>query len=578
MNFRIVPPVSKKSRARERLRGQAERSLEQQASASDATVVSPPAAAPTPAAPPAAAAVESDPDLRVVWRFAAPILVLLFALSVRFYFLFSRRVLRQPVWPDEAAYLVKARSLVFGSPSTGFAEDHALGLPLALAALYRLHIGDTGIRVAMACSGVAAAYFLYRIGERFWSEHAGFVAAILFSAYYIPLFYSLRVMTDMPHVALSVAALSLLLSQRPWAIRLVGPMLVAAIYVRPSALIVAVLIGAYVLVSEGRAAFRRRDYAWSAALGLLVAAPLLLRDFAKHADPLASLKTADYELPALRGDERWQGVVAQLQSIGDLGKLCMSLLVAGLLLSCWALRPGAARQERARSLLLLAWLVAPLACFGAFARPVDPRFVMLALPPVFLLIGSAANGGMALVSRLHAAAGPVLGALLLLGVVPHLLRGSDTAVSGRVTSHAPVRATAEWIRKHNRNEAPIWGTGQAQITLYSGRRVELLPSTREQLDAQLAAAPPSLVVLSGFDKLPGYFVDAAPAPEDLRAKRDSAAALRFLWRSKAHHQALGLKLDAAFPPDDPRVLVFKPSPAVAAAAARPVTPAPAPAH
>jgi len=41
----------------------------------------------------------------------------------------------QPVWWDEAEYLIEARSLALGTPDTGFYSGRPLGLSVAMAGL-----------------------------------------------------------------------------------------------------------------------------------------------------------------------------------------------------------------------------------------------------------------------------------------------------------------------------------------------------------------------------------------------------------------------------------------------------------
>src|SRR5262245_5101147 len=68
-------------------------------------------------------------------------LLLCFAFAIRLYYL--REAAAQPLWWEEAEYLVKAKSLVFGTPETGYNSSRPLGFPLMLAAFYELGLGET---------------------------------------------------------------------------------------------------------------------------------------------------------------------------------------------------------------------------------------------------------------------------------------------------------------------------------------------------------------------------------------------------------------------------------------------------
>ena len=146
----------------------------------------------------------------------------------------------QPVWWDEAEYLIKARSLALGTPGTGFTPGRPLGLSIAMAGLYAVGAGEWGLRVFMAGIALAAVWLLYRVGRRLFGTRAGFVAALLFSAFYLPVFYGARFLTEMPQVALCTLAADLVTAGTPVRTLLAAPVLVAAILTRfPAGLMLA---------------------------------------------------------------------------------------------------------------------------------------------------------------------------------------------------------------------------------------------------------------------------------------------------------------------------------------------------
>src|SRR5262249_56679035 len=115
----------------------------------------------------------------------------------------------QPVWWDEAEYLIEARTLALGTPDTGFTPGRPPGLSVAMAGLYALGVGETGLRVFVAAIALAGVWLLYRVGRRLFGTHAGFAAALLFSVFYVPVFYGARFLTEMPQVALCLLAADL---------------------------------------------------------------------------------------------------------------------------------------------------------------------------------------------------------------------------------------------------------------------------------------------------------------------------------------------------------------------------------
>ncbi len=136
--------------------------------------------------------------------------LLLVALAVRlYYFLLTKD---QPVWWDEAEYLVKAKSIGLGLPDTGYFTGRPILLSVVMSALYAVGLGETAIRIVLVGASLATVWLTYRIGRRLAGDLAGVVAAFLFSFHYIAIFYTTRIMTEIPQLALCLAAADLLLA------------------------------------------------------------------------------------------------------------------------------------------------------------------------------------------------------------------------------------------------------------------------------------------------------------------------------------------------------------------------------
>jgi hypothetical protein len=101
-----------------------------------------------------------------------------------------------------------------------------------MAGLYAIGVGETGLRIFVAGVALAAVWLLYRVGRRLFGTRAGFVAALLFSVFYVPVFYGARFLTEMPQIALCVLAADLVTAGTPVRTMAAAPVLVAAILPR----------------------------------------------------------------------------------------------------------------------------------------------------------------------------------------------------------------------------------------------------------------------------------------------------------------------------------------------------------
>src|SRR2546423_3270696 len=67
------------------------------------------------------------------------------ALALRIYYFFLTK--DQPLWWDEAEYMLKAKALAFGTPETGWYKSRPVLLPFLAAGLFKLGIGESAIRL-----------------------------------------------------------------------------------------------------------------------------------------------------------------------------------------------------------------------------------------------------------------------------------------------------------------------------------------------------------------------------------------------------------------------------------------------
>jgi len=455
------------------------------------------------------------------WQALLPWVLVLVSLAVRLYYL--RLTHAQPVWWDEAEYLIKARNIALGAPDTGFSLHRPLFFSVAMAGFYAVGLGELAIRVALLVPAVAAVYLTYRVGERLVGAAAGFVGAWLFGMHYMSLFYSMRILTEVPHVALCLWGTHLFLTQRRATVVLSLPVLVLAVFTRFPAAFMLVALAIYCVISEGTAALRRREYWMSAALGVLVTVPFGVQSYVAHGHPLFAWQAAGYTMPSM-------DLMTRLQGLGEYGRqvqpsvgwLLLALLVGGVFLllvrAVWF--RGGARGDGAA--LVLLWMILPLLYFCLFVRPAVDRYIILALPPAFLAIGYCTVRIGELAGRVHGSASVVVMLAVMGWATVQFLPFADRIIRGKVTSYDGLRDAGRWIKENSGPEDVVLSRSVAQLTYYSERRGETIPEDRTEFDAMMAARKPRYVVLSRYE----------PHPQ---------------WTRNVRADALGLRVIAGFP-------------------------------
>ncbi|PIN89525.1 hypothetical protein COU57_06025 [Candidatus Pacearchaeota archaeon CG10_big_fil_rev_8_21_14_0_10_32_14] len=138
------------------------------------------------------------------------ILIFAFAVRVHYFLLVGGE---QPLWWDELAFGSIAKNYVMHLwNSTDLISKEIVIrpplLPLVWAAFLLLKIPETYIRFILEIiPSTLTILFIYLAGKEIFNKKTGLIAAFIFSVSYIHLFYSLRLMTDIPSLTFLSASL-----------------------------------------------------------------------------------------------------------------------------------------------------------------------------------------------------------------------------------------------------------------------------------------------------------------------------------------------------------------------------------
>ncbi len=286
---------------------------------------------------------------------------------------------------DEAAYALKARAWLEGTPDTGW--DLHRGVGLSVAALPVLLVSDSpealrGLSVVFSLGTLVA---LWALGREVRSSGAGVAAAAIFGVAPSFLRRGSEFLSDVPSSGLLFVT-SLFLwrwvtadSPRDRDLMWAATSAVLAIYVRyQSVLSLALLAGTFLLIGWGRIRRRISSVLGAAFWGLLLLVPHFAFASAATGHPLGVIM-----FTAGRGGREYvgQGLEDYAREFGDLlaGQIGAVAIVLGVL---WIASSLARGSHRRLALFLAVPSVGQLVALGLISHG-EPRFVFF---PVGLLI------------------------------------------------------------------------------------------------------------------------------------------------------------------------------------------------
>ncbi|HEY1265816.1 MAG TPA: glycosyltransferase family 39 protein [Candidatus Binatia bacterium] len=474
--------------------------------------------------------------------------VLLLAFLIRLnYFLITRD---QPLWWDEAAYMLKAKALVYGTPETGWRQTRPLLLPMLAAAFFKIGLGETAIRLLWIVLSTTGIFLLYRIGAAIIGKRVGLYAAILMSVFYVDLFYYTRLLVDTAQVFfILAAALSLVCylygggsKYTAWA---VAPLIVIGTAMRFTAVLFFAVVGLFLFGLQGTRILKKREWQVSAGLAFVTLLPLMLYYWIEDRNPLYPFF---YErvlrVPGATGNSFGKVFSEYIQYFPNYTNIAVTVVfIAGMvvaavyLLRCFA-TVRADRAGQAYALLLL-WIAIPLLFFGFFVDHFEDRFLSMIFPAVFLLTGAAIDAGYNFLKRYSFSMAAAAVTLFLLYAAVSMALRSDAVIADNLNSFAAIQNAGLWIKAHSQPGDSVITSSVPQNTYYSERRSYAIPQQQEEFERRVAEHKPKYLVLSLWEQSP-YWAYRWPAANPGKA---SAAAVFFFDEDRKRPAAIVYSLN-----------------------------------
>lgn len=459
----------------------------------------------------------------------AGIILAVVSLLVRAYYL--NLTTGQAVWWDEANYLVKAKSLALGLPDTGYDAGRPIVPSILMAPFFALGLGELGVRIALNICSLCSIYLLYRLGKQLLNPWVGLIAAALFSTHYLNLFYSERIMCEIPYVTSALLALCFFLSNRPALVWLSGPLFALTVLLRYPAVVIPLAVLAFVFLSEPKTAVRRKEYYIAFVLAALVAAS----DLAFRGG--ATLRGGSHLMATETLGVRLGRLAVAFQSFKILlHPILFIVFVLGLCLALWYLfhrksYPG--KFVKSHLLLILLW-IGPILIQGLVFNHLENRYLIATIPPALLIIGSFLHWCSQNCPKDFKEVFEPVALLLIIYICWSQAAYSNRLIKERRLTYHELKTAGLWL-KTQEGPGRVVSKSVAQLTYYSERPGVSLPNTQAELMEVLKGENNRYLVISAFE----------PHPD---------------WTKKLNLVGLDLVPRFADPQESPRSLIFGPSP------------------
>ncbi|MBI2630428.1 glycosyltransferase family 39 protein [Candidatus Pacearchaeota archaeon] len=425
-------------------------------------------------------------------------IIFLISLGIGLWIFF--KTLNQPLWYDGASYLATAKKWAFDLNTNNiWYYRRGFFWPLFSAIFFKLGLGEAGIRftILLFASGIVAISYL--LISLMFSKKYAFFASLLTAFSWILLFFTGRILTDIPAAFFLLTALfffwkGYMLKHGNKFIYLFALFLGLSFLTRMQTMM---FIPPFIIavLSKEKLVFLKNKTLWKAfGIFLILMIPHLVLYSLHYGNPVKDLLS--YYLGI--GTE----VPSAISEIKTISKLDMYLLDIPYIVFGGRLAPPGSsmsslfliiffilsllffadlilgidkvfqNENIQNKLFALAWILSPFLALGYITEIVEERYVLSTLPFLFLIILSAVFWISGNISNYLKSdkknANVIIFIILLVILVPNFMWGKSL-IENKKDSYLEVRQSGLWL-KQNSNPGDIVITNSIpQIVYYSDR-------------------------------------------------------------------------------------------------------------
>jgi len=199
------------------------------------------------------------------------ILILAFVLRIIILAITSQ----QGLWWDEAGYMSYSKKIAYGWNWTMQWNPHKPVLLSWLAApIFQLGLGEISVRLLIFLFSFAAVWLTYLTCKEFFDKKIAIVSAFLMAVFWVPLFFTGRILTGLPSATLFFASLyffyrSYIKKENPKFLWLFGIFFALAFMMRVSYGVLIIPFVVYVIMEE-KLTFLKNKHLWISVFFILL--------------------------------------------------------------------------------------------------------------------------------------------------------------------------------------------------------------------------------------------------------------------------------------------------------------------
>jgi len=429
------------------------------------------------------------------------IALFIFAFIIRLKYL----TINSAVWYDEAEYLSAAKDWAFGIPYDFSFVRPAL-LPFIWAVFYKMGFGEFFFRIIILIFSLAGLVLTYLIGKILFNKYVGVIALVITSFHYLNLFYTARLLTDIPSFTLLLFTvyffLEFYINKKTNYLYLMGLTFALSILMRfPTGALGGALL-LYLLLTEGFRFLRNKKLWASVGVFFIIFIPYAIWYY-----------TTYNKIPIFGASAFYTHETLFRQSLGFMPTVLMSpgyifviLLLIGLSMILFNLILGYDLLKKDENLkkqfFILLWIVVIFSYFAFYAGLVEDRYFFYIFPAFFMIIGWVLLKLNDILKKYYKFLGIIVIILLLVIIGYQQLNYADKLIKAKADSYIQFKYAGEYIKQNSNPTDKVIAAGVPQLSYYSER--EIIYPEKEGFEKLTKDKNVKYLVLSALESTPEW--------------------------------------------------------------------------
>lgn len=425
------------------------------------------------------------------WENKALVGLIAFTLIFRLYYFFSLG--NQPIWWDEGDYLAISRVWANGMPTPEW-WGHFTGMrPLLMSAIWflflKLNLSEMALRFfTLLIPSIVTVYLVYAVARDLYNKRLGLIAGLIMSCYWVFNFYTFRILTDIPAMFFGMLCIYFFYSRYIIKKENKGLYLsvlfgVLAFYTRFPYASVLFTCFLFLLITEKINFFKSKTNWKAIGLIILLLSPYIIYFVVSNfylVHFYFGAGATNLKIPLVQAVKDIFGMFPFLfgptptSSMSLYSNVFFLLLFLGIL-TLYQLVLGfdvVWKQQDKRlnpDFFVFLWLVIQLFLYVVIIKASTDRWLLMAMPPMFILVGKAFETIYSFVRKYSKILAIIAVVLLLASGCYFQLKHTNWLINIKKTSYAEIKDSGNWFKMNTPLDTKIITASIVQNQYYSER-------------------------------------------------------------------------------------------------------------